>query len=226
MRVEPHGASPPRTLVVFDCFGTVLANRKPLPGVAELEREIERVFRSDGATSARVAAEVVSSLQRELSDPASPQTNTCRLLEIHLAGSGIACEREATLELLSNLLGDSARYEVVPGVNEILAELERRAASVRLLSNCLLPTLLMDRILEALGILHGFELRFYSADGGPKKPQRAAWELAGRGSFGRRIMVGDDEDLDLAEPRRMGWRTLRVDPGRPDFSGVISLIGE
>ncbi|MFI0773158.1 HAD family hydrolase [Streptomyces sp. NPDC021212] len=211
--------------VVFDCFETLIMS-PPLPGPETFTVRLAEVLTLDERCAARAVETVYAHVFAAMSDRSALQPPIIGLLESALREQG---ERRSEADLEKALwhahgCTDADQYELC----EPAAAAMRRAAdaghTVRLLSNCFLPGNLMRRLLRRTGVPEVYDRALFTADGGPKKPDRRAFELIGEGAFERRVMVGDSEELDIAPAAALGWDTVRVDPRAPDLTGLLTLL--
>ncbi|MFI6284829.1 HAD family hydrolase [Streptomyces sp. NPDC051018] len=224
----PSGAAGPDggTVVVFDCFGTIVGELRPMPGPEEFTGWVTKTLAVDRQTADDIVNSVFTTLLDALVDKSALQPATLDLLDEALRERGEARSAEDLHTALWYALGcaDDDRYELCEPAAVAMRRVADAGHTVRLLSNCYLPGGLMRRLLGGLGVPEVFDRAHFTADGGPKKPDARAFELIAAGSFGRRIMVGDSADNDIAPARLLGWDTVPVDPARPDFSGLYALL--
>ncbi|MGW2026519.1 HAD family hydrolase [Streptomyces decoyicus] len=214
------------TVVVFDCFGTIITERRPMPGPDDFTRAVAEVLVLDRNPAAEVVKEVFTTLYTALVDKSALQPATRGVLDTALRNRGVARPAEDLDRALWRALGceDDERYELCAPAADAMRRTAEAGHTVRLLSNCYLPGDLMRRLLTDLEVPAVYDRAHFTADGGPKKPDVRAFELITAGPFGRRIMVGDSDDNDLTPARRLGWDVVPVDPGRPDFGELFTLL--
>jgi putative hydrolase of the HAD superfamily len=211
-----------RRLIVFDCFGTLVRTRAPIPDIDEIADVLARRAGAPPGPCRRLVEGLVQEIARSLLDPSVAQRSTDAVVESAMRANGLRLSKRVVDDVLWETLGNGRhRHEPAPGATETLRWLAKNGFVLRILSNCPLPGRLMDRLLTELGIRSWLEQSFYSADGGAKKPHLSAFRIAGRGDFDTRIMVGDDHAIDLAPAARLGWSTVRVRNDTPEpFSGL------
>ncbi|MER5375877.1 HAD family hydrolase [Streptomyces sp. NPDC002553] len=214
------------TVVVFDCFGTIVTEHRPMPGPEEFTRAVAEVLALDRRSAGEVVQEVFTTVYTALVDKSVLQPATRDVLATALRDRGVVRPADDLDRALWRALGceDDDRYELCEPAADAMRRTAEAGHTVRLLSNCYLPGTLMRRLLTELKVPEVYDRALFTADGGPKKPDPRAFELITSGSFGRRIMVGDSDDNDIAPARRLGWDVVPVDPGRPDFSGLDALL--
>ncbi|WP_218125554.1 HAD family hydrolase [Sinosporangium album] len=224
MSADTAGAA---TLVVFDCFGTLVTERRPMPEPPEFTRWVVDTLAVDPRLAGEVVESVFTTLYEAVLDKSALQPATLGLVDKALRERGVARPQEDLHRALWFALGcaDGDRYELCGPAAQAATRVAGAGRTVRLMSNCYLPGTLMRRLLRGLGAPEVFDRELFTADGGPKKPDARAFELIGSGPFQRRIMVGDSPDNDIAPARRLGWDTVQVDPRRPDFSELYALLG-
>jgi len=214
------------TLVVFDCFGTLVSERRPMPGPEEFVGSVAEVLVLDRRLAGEVVDSVFTTLYNAVVDKSAPQPATLGLLDTALRERGVVRSQEELHRALWQALGcaDDDRYELCEPAALAMRRVADAGHTVRLLSNCYVPGSLMRRLLRGLRVPEVFDRALFTADGGPKKPDARAFELIGSGSFRRRIMVGDSPDNDIAPARRLGWNVVQVNPDRPDLSELYALL--
>ncbi|MEU6298696.1 HAD family hydrolase [Streptomyces erythrochromogenes] len=214
------------TAVVFDCFGTIVTERRPMPGPDEFTRAVADVLSLAPELADEVVQEVFTTLYTALVDKAALQPSTRDLLATALRTRGAVRPEPDLDQALWRALGceDDDRYELCEPAADALRRTAAAGHTVRLLSNCYLPGHLMRRLLTGLKVPEVYDRALFTADGGPKKPDPRAFELITAGSFTRRIMVGDSADNDIAPARRLGWDAVPVDPAHPDFAELYALL--
>ncbi|MFD0266178.1 HAD family hydrolase [Streptomyces sp. NPDC127106] len=214
------------TVVVFDCFGTVVTERRPMPGPDEFTRAVADVLALGRQSAGEVVQEVFTTLYAALVDKSALQPATRDVLATALRDRGVVPPAEDLDRALWRALGceDDDRYELCEPAADAMRRTAEAGHTVRLLSNCYLPGNLMRRLLAGLKVPEVYDRALFTADGGPKKPDARAFELITSGPFRRKIMVGDSDDNDIAPARRLGWDVVPVDPGRPDFAGLDALL--
>lgn len=211
--------------VVFDCYETLLAS-PPLPGPERFADCLAEVLTVDERCAEEVVHTVYTAVFRAMTDPSALQPPTMGLLDAALRQQREPRPTADLEEALWHALGctDPDRYSLC----EPAADAMRRAAAaghtVRVLSNCYLPGNLMRRLLHQTKVPEVYDRALFSGDGGPKKPDPRAFRLIGEGDFERRVMVGDSEELDIAPAAALGWDTVRVDPGDPDLTELLTLL--
>ncbi|MFE7812872.1 HAD family hydrolase [Streptomyces sp. NPDC057433] len=213
------------TLVVFDCFETLLTSR-PLPRPEDLTVGLSDALRLEPSVAAAVTRLVYGTLFGVMTDPGALQPATMDLLDEALREQGTSREPEELQSALWRALrcDDPGHYLVCePG-----ATAARRTAeaghTVRLLSNCYLPGNLMRDLLRNCGVPEVFDKAMFSADGGPKKPDPRAFQSIAEGSFERRVMVGDSLEIDLSPAAALGWETIQITPGVTDLSELCKAL--
>jgi HAD superfamily hydrolase (TIGR01549 family) len=221
---DGKGANMP-AVVVFDCFGTVIVEKRPMPGPEDFTASLAGVLRLDAATAAEVVGEVFGTLYAAMVDKSALQPATAGLLDAALRRRDAARSPQELEHALWEALGcaQEDRYELCEPVAEAMLRTAAAGHSVRMLSNCYLPGTLMRRLLTDLKAPE-VDRAHFTADGGPKKPDPRAFELVAEGGFERRIMVGDSPDNDIDPARALGWETVRVDPARPDPAELYALL--
>lgn len=151
-----------------------------------------------------------------------------------------AFEWAPSLEMIDRLLPmyfkphyDAMR--AMPGAIEALAALRRAGLRVAILANLIYGEQLLVQRLNALGLLTQADAVILSSDSGWMKPHPAPFRDA-QARFGLRaaelVMVGDDWDVDVLTPQRLGLRAIwRPRPGaalpahvKPD--GVVHELSE
>jgi FMN phosphatase YigB (HAD superfamily) len=211
------------SLFVFDCYGTLFDDRTGFPDVATvcdvLSLELG-IHETDVQVFAnRLIAGAGQSLLGE-----GPPTSIFDRFEVLADEKGLKVRRDTCEALLWSLLGGGTeRFSLAPGAIQLLAAITSAGHKVRLLSNCVLPGSLMDRVLGALGIARFVDMAVYSSDGLAQKPSREAFELVSVGEFTDRWMVGDNQCLDIEPAQRLGWRTFLVE-GRLPTAECLGLI--
>ncbi|GAA2605943.1 hypothetical protein Stube_62370 [Streptomyces tubercidicus] len=223
---EMNDLTPGTTVVVFDCFGTIITERRPMPGPDDFTRAVAEVLALDRKLADEVVTEVFTTLYTALVDKAALQPATRDVLDTTLRSRGVVRPAEDLDRALWRALGceDDDRYALCEPAADAMRRTAGAGHTVRLLSNCYLPGGLMRRLLTRLRVPEVYERAHFTADGGPKKPDPRAFELITAGPFGRRIMVGDSDDNDLTPARRLGWEVVPVDPARPDFGELYALL--
>ncbi|MEU8786234.1 HAD family hydrolase [Streptomyces sp. NPDC048637] len=214
------------TVVVFDCFGTIITERLPMPGPEDFTRAVADVLGLDRRLADAVVKGVFTTVYTALVDKSALQPATRGVLDTALRDRGVVRPAEDLDRALWRALGceDDERYALCEPAADAMRRTAGAGHTVRLLSNCYLPGDLMRRLLANLKVPEVYDRAHFTADGGPKKPDARAFELITAGPFGRRIMVGDSDDNDLTPARRLGWDVVPVDPGRPDFGGLDTLL--
>ncbi|QXJ25688.1 HAD family hydrolase [Actinomadura graeca] len=215
------------TVVVFDCFGTIVTERRPMPGADDFTRAVAETLGIGSGLAGEVVETVFTTLYAALVDKSALQPATRDLVGTALRDRGVARPAQDVDRALWRALGccDDDRYELCEPAAEAMRRVAAAGHTVRLLSNCYLPGDLMRRLLTGLKVPEVYDLALFTADGGPKKPDARAFELITTGPFRRKVMVGDSAGNDIAPARRLGWDTVQVDPGRPDFAGLDALLG-
>ncbi|MFE6743264.1 HAD family hydrolase [Streptomyces tubercidicus] len=218
--------TPGTTVVVFDCFGTIITERRPMPGPDDFTRAVAEVLVLDRKPADEVVTEVFTTLYTALVDKSALQPATRDVLDTALRSRGVVRPAEDLNRALWRALGceDDDRYALCESAADAMRRTAGAGHTVRLLSNCYLPGGLMRRLLAQLRVPEVYDRAHFTADGGPKKPDPRAFELITAGPFGRRIMVGDSDDNDLTPARRLGWDVVPVDPARPDFGELYALL--
>ncbi|GAB3466694.1 HAD family hydrolase [Actinophytocola sediminis] len=213
------------TLVVFDCFGTLLTS-EPLPGPDDLATGLAATLTLDHRVATAVTRRVYRTLFEVMTDPVASQPATVDLLADALREQDTHREPAALERALWRTLGCETPGRYRP--HEPVATALRRAAeaghTVRLLSNCYLPGNLMRDLLRRCGVPEVYDRALFSADGGPKKPDPQAFRLIADGDFERRVMVGDSVELDLAPAAALGWETIQVTPGDTDLARLCDAL--
>ncbi|WP_455410004.1 HAD family hydrolase [Streptomyces hiroshimensis] len=211
--------------VVFDCFDTLIMSR-PLPGPEEFTTCLAEVLALDRRCAGEVVHTVFSAVFAAMADRSALQPPTMGLLDEALRERGEPRESADLEKALWHALGcaDPGQYALC----EPAADAMRRAAAaghtVRVISNCYLPGNLMLRLMHRMKVPEVYDRTLFTADGGPKKPDPRAFRLIGEGDFERRVMVGDSEEIDIAPAAALGWDTVRVDPGGPDLTDLLTLL--
>ncbi|MFI5520035.1 HAD family hydrolase [Streptomyces platensis] len=218
--------APGGTVVVFDCFGTIVTERRPMPGPDDFTLAVADALALDRRLADEIVQEVFTTLYAALVDKSALQPATRGLLDSALRDRGVVRPAQDLDRALWRALGcaDDDRYALCEPAAEAMRRTAGAGHTVRLLSNCYLPGELMRRLLTGLQVPQVYDRALFTADGGPKKPDARAFEQITAGPFGRRIMVGDSDDNDLTPARRLGWEVVPVDPGRPDFAGLYTLL--
>lgn len=220
---ETAGAA---TVVVFDCFGTIVTERRLMPGPEEFVESVTHTLALDPRLAAEIVETVLGALYAAFTDESAFQPATLGLLEAALRERGVVRSKENLDLALWHALGcaDDDRYELCEPAARSLRHVAAAGHTVRLLSNCYLPGHLMRRLLTDLKVPEVFDRALFTADGGPKKPDARAFDLIGSGHFQRRIMVGDSPENDITPARALGWGVVEVNPERPDFSELDILL--
>lgn len=212
-------------VVVFDCFDTLITSA-PMPGpevwTATLVRTLDLGPRDAGA----VVRSVFGTLHAAMSDRSALQPATLDLLDTALREHGVHRDCAAQERALWRALGcdDPGQYQLCEPVAEALRRVADAGHTVRLLSNCYLPSALMRRLLERLRAPEVWDRGVFTADGGPKKPDARVFRDIGDGAFDRRVMVGDSAELDLRPAAALGWDTVRIDPAAPAPEPLYALL--
>lgn len=198
------------SLVVFDFFGTVVSGSEPMPATSVV---VEAVCTRTNANPERMQGVVhrfFDELLENVSDDAVPQEPTVSAISTALSEIGVRMSSEEIDDLLWELLGPGATpYSAMPGAIDLIEELALAGVAMRVLSNSVMPSRLLRRIATSVG-LGGLHHIRASGDGGPKKPQAAAFDCIGAGAFKRRLMVGDLPHYDLTTPRALGWEVVHA----------------
>ncbi|MFJ2116003.1 MULTISPECIES: HAD family hydrolase [unclassified Streptomyces] len=213
-------------VVVFDCFDTLVTSA-PLPGPEVWTASLADTLDLDARDAGAVARSVFATLHAAMSDRSALQPATLGLLDAALRERGTPRGIPAQERALWRALGceDPGQYGLCVPVADALRRVADAGHTVRLLSNCYLPSPLMRRLLERLRAPGVWEQGLFTADGGPKKPDARAFQQIGEGAFDRRVMVGDSPELDLVPAAALGWETVRIDPVRPDPAPLYALLG-
>ncbi len=211
-------------LVVFDCFDTLVTSR-PLPEPGDLARDLAAFLSLEPRTAGAVVESVYGAVLTAVRNPAALQPATMELLDTALAARG---ERRAKADLERALwhawgCADPGAYRLCEPMADAVARVTAAGHTARLLSNCFLPGSLMAELLHRLRA-PAVDRALFTADGGPKKPDRRAYELIGAGEFDRRVMVGDSPQLDIVPAAALGWDTVLVDPRDPSPAPLLALL--
>ncbi|WP_267242635.1 HAD family hydrolase [Streptomyces sp. PR69] len=211
--------------VVFDCFDTLVMSR-PLPGPEEFTACLADVLALDSRSAGEVVHTVFTAVFAAMSDRSALQPSTMSLLDATLRERGKPRKKADLDKALWHALGcaDPGQYALCEPAADAMRRTAAAGHTVRLLSNCYLPGNLMRRLLHQLKVPDVYDRTLFTADGGPKKPDPRAFRLIGEGDFERRVMVGDSEEIDIAPAAALGWNTVRVDPGAPDLTELLSLL--
>lgn len=216
------------TLVVFDCFGTVVTESRPMPDPGDFTREIGHVLLLESRLAAGIVDEVFTALHTAMADKSALQPGTRDLLVAALRTRGVTRTGEDIDRALWRALGceEDDRYALCEPAAEAMRRTADAGHAVRLMSNCYLPGGLMRRLLTGLEVPEVYDSALFTADGGPKKPDPRAFEQIAAGPFRRRVMVGDSEANDMIPARRLGWETVRVRSRQPEsaFAELRSLL--
>jgi FMN phosphatase YigB (HAD superfamily) len=212
-------------VVVFDCFDTLVTSA-PLPGPDVWTATLVRTLDLEPSDAGAVVRSVFGTLYAAMSDRSAPQPATMDLLDAALREHGVPRETAEQERALWRALGceDPRQYRLCEPVAEALRRVADAGHTVRLLSNCYLPSPLMRRLLERLRAPEVWDRGVFTADGGPKKPDPRVFQDIGDGAFDRRVMVGDSPELDLAPATALGWDTVRIDPASPDPRPLYALL--
>ncbi len=206
-----------RPVVVFDLFGTlaVMAVTDPLPPPAEVLGRIG----CDAETARDLLADLYGALTTEAFSPEPRQPDTHDAIARFLASRGAQGTPADWVEVAWHALGGDHEpfLKVAPHTADLLDAADKAGAATAILSNTQLPGELIRRALAATGLLERFDAVTISSESGWRKPEPAAFAYvegvlaAVAGPLGRRVMVGDDAELDLAPAASLGYRTLRAD---------------
>lgn len=208
-------------LFVFDLFGTLIDSLKDLPEPQELAEFLEAKVELTPDAAASVTDHLYGTLAPALLDPAAPQPATKDVLGEAMAAVGRPLDVDGVYSLLWELLGGMDRYAARPGAVNLLQALTAEGHCVRALSNSVLPGVLMDCIVDRLG-LGLLEHRVYSGDGVVKKPNPSAFELVAQGHFTARWMIGDSEVDDYAPALALGWSAALVRDALPTAKELLA----
>lgn len=211
--------------VVFDCFDTIVMSR-PLPGPETYTARLADVLALDQRCAGQVVHTVFTAVFAAMSDRSALQPPTMALLDAALRERGEPRERADMEKALWHALGcaDPDQYALCEPAADAMRRTAAAGHTVRLMSNCYLPGNLMRRLLHQVNVPEVYDRTLFTADGGPKKPDPRAFRLIGEGDFGRRVMVGDSEETDIAPAAALGWDTVHVDPGDPDLTELFTLL--
>ncbi|MBM4435974.1 MAG: HAD hydrolase-like protein [Actinobacteria bacterium] len=120
----------------------------------------------------------------------------------------------------------------LPGAVETLATLRRDGLRVAILANLIYGEPLLVRRLQTLGLLEHADALILSSESGWLKPHPAPFRDA-QARFGLQaaelVMVGDDWDVDVRTPQRLGLRAIwRPRPGTtlPDHVRPDGIVHE
>jgi FMN phosphatase YigB (HAD superfamily) len=211
------------TLVVFDLFGTLVRGAPAAASRAIVTRAAVECFGIEERLASALGRDVGQRLTVELSRRSAQQRPTVDVVQVVARRHGLSLSPEDVERWLWAVYGPAgAGYEVVTGAVEALTVLRSAGCTLRVLSGCVPNGAVMTRILAHLSLATFFDRCLYSSDGGPRKPHAAAFERIGAGSFDRRVMAGDDPDLDLLPAASLGWLPVRVDPAAHDFGPVLT----
>ena len=128
-----------------------------------------------------------------------------------LRGLGVK-RAEAVADWLVTHWEEPGLWPKTPGTPEVLEELKKRGLRLAVVSNW---DVLLPRVLAAMGLLPYFDAVFASAALGVKKPDPAIYAHALKALDLRPeevLFVGDRPDADVEMPRRLGMRSLQVEP--------------
>jgi len=119
-------------------------------------------------------------------------------------------------------LSESATVE--PGLPQTLARLADMGAKLGLISNTFVPGEVLDRHLEAEGLLDLLDIRVYSCNVRYRKPHKEIFRIAlgqmGLGA-GETMFVGDALKADIRGANRAGMVSVLKDPsGRHDRARI------
>ena len=133
---------------------------------------------------------------------------------------------------------------VEPGLADMLTGLRDRGLTLGIISNTFVPGEILDRHIEAEGLMEFFPLRIYSCDVGVPKPNRRIFQVAldAIDLPAEQVMfVGDSPTTDICGARRMGMISVLKDRlKRPigrhtpdhtitdviDLPKIVDLLGE
>src|SRR4029077_1187784 len=113
-----------------------------------------------------VAATLINDIAATLLDLHSPQRPTLEIVASVCDRYQLALDSTQVDAMLWAVLGGADRYVVAPGVIDTLETLAERGHVTGVLSNCVLPGYLMDRLFEEVGIGSLLARRRFSSDGG------------------------------------------------------------
>lgn len=159
--------------------------------------------------------------------PGRRQPATEDVLRDGVAAIGRPGRLDEALDALWHAQGNAARdHRALEGAAELLDAVAAAGDAVRMLSNCLLTAAQMRRLLDDVGLGPRVGELYLSSEGRGKKPSVAFVRHAGAGPFSRRVMVGDDEALDLAPARAAGFATALVASEPPHFAAAWSHVAD
>jgi len=213
------------SLVVFDCFGTLVTEQRPFPEPAELANRVASVLAVPEHSAMAVVDTVLTTLLGVFADVTASQPATRTLLTTTLNGLGIRADPAALDRVLWHTLGQvDDRFTLCRPAAEAMRRVAEGGHTVRLLSNCYLPGDLMRRLFDDLGVPDVLDRCVFTGDGGPKKPDPRAFALAGAGPFGLRVMVGDSPVNDIEPARALGWTAVQIDAADPRFDELHAVL--
>ncbi|GAB3966625.1 HAD family hydrolase [Streptomyces sparsus] len=212
-------------LVVLDCFGTLVTELRPMPDAPELAHRLATGLGIPDRTANAVVDELFETFWKVFTDPSAEQPETRDLLTRVLRRHEVRAGPERLDAVMWHLLGpDDGRFALCRPAAEAMTEAAAAGHVVRLLTNCYLPGDQMRRLLRHLDVPDVLDACLFTSDGGPKKPDPRVFRHIGRGTFTRRVMVGDTPWNDTEPARALGWDTVLVDPAAPDFGPLRALL--
>jgi FMN phosphatase YigB (HAD superfamily) len=211
-------------LFVFDCYETILVRRSGprLPSLTVLDSALAAVGVHASTT---VATEVLDRLASIALEPLARQPPT---IEVFLGACARARE-VADREVLAAAAARAFSFErdavsPVPDIEEVLREIRAAGHAARVLSNCLAPGMVMDQLLDDIGLGGLLDQRAWSSEIGLRKPHPGAFASVADGTFDRVVMVGDSEEIDLAPARSLGWIVVRANGAGDHVPALRTLL--
>jgi HAD superfamily hydrolase (TIGR01549 family) len=203
--------------VVFDCFATLLRCLQPRPRREAVTETVASLLPLDRTTARRI----VYPLYCEAFWPGLAQPNVDARIADLCHRHGVPELREPLYEALWQAWGAVEAYQPFAGSKPTLVELRARGYRVGLLSNCLLPPSLMERLLREFGLWDLFDQTYFSSEGRGKKPQHQVFEQFRTADREGYTMVGDSDD-DILPAQELGWRTVRVRAEGPRLDEILA----
>lgn len=207
-------------LFLFDCYGTLVRRRVPLPSPHDIS----------GALSERVAIPlddaqlVVFTLYAGLVVPHRPQHATDAVLTAVLERLARPDLRADVETFLWETFGQGASlYEAVPGAAALLDAIRAAGHRTGLISNCILSPTRMDQLLTDVELRHRLDGVAYSSAGDGKKPSHDFFRAAA-GDAEDVVVVGDGMKDDIAPAQDLGWRAFPVAGSQADWRPVHALL--
>jgi FMN phosphatase YigB (HAD superfamily) len=211
-----RAAAGPRPLAVFDLFGTLaeVAIAGPQPVPAALAHRVgcppDQVH--------GVLVDLLDELGQRASEDGERQPPAWDVADDFRRRRSLPGGRADWMELAwAAMGGDSVPFlRPAPGGTELLRALRRAGVVVAVLSNTQLPGELVTRALGRSGLLGELDLVVLSSQSGWRKPHSAAFAYlegavaAGHGPVAAKLMIGDNDAVDLVPAARLGYRAIRA----------------